>query len=194
MARDLTADILDAAAELAEQGGFDEVRLRDVAKRANVALATVYKRFPSKEALLAADVARRTEELEARLLLAPPAGDTAAERLAAYFAVSTRVMTDKPGYGRSVIRAMASGPAAAQSVIRHQGRVVMMTLAALRGVPTLDFRELGANPLTEREQTQAFLLMQYWFATLVGWSAGLNDVAAVDAQMKRIIDVVLRGT
>ncbi len=194
MGRDLTADILDAAAELAEQGGFDEVRLRDVAKRANVALATVYKRFPSKEALLAADVARRTDELEARLILAPPAGDTVAERLAAYFMTATRVMTDKPGYGRSVVRAMASGPAAAQAVVRHQGRVVMMVLAAIRGVPTLDIRQLGAQPLTEREQTQAFLLMQFWFATLVGWSAGLSDVAGGDAQMRRIIDVVLRGT
>ncbi len=194
MARDLTADILDAAAELAEQGGFDEVRLRDVAKRANVALATVYKRFPSKEALLAADVARRTEELEARLLRDPPVGDTPSARLGAFFHQASRVMTDKPGYGRSVIRAMASGPTSAQAVVRHQGRVVMMVLAAVRGVPTLDFRELGAHPLTEREQTQAFLLMQLWFATLVGWSAGLSDAAGVDAQMRRGIDVVLRGT
>lgn len=194
MARDMTADILDAAAELAEQGGFDEVRLRDVAKRAGVALATVYKRFPSKEALLAADVARRTEELEARLLRDPPAGATVAERLASFFHAASRVMTDKPGYGRSVIRAMASGPAAAQAVVRHQGRVVMMVMAALRGVPTLDFRELAATPLTEREQTQAFLLMQIWFATLVGWSAGLSDAAGVDAQMRRGIEVVLRGT
>ena len=38
MSRDPTHDILYAAAELAEQGGFDEVRLRDVASRANVAL------------------------------------------------------------------------------------------------------------------------------------------------------------
>ena len=52
LTRDPTHDILDAAAELAAHGGFDEVRLRDVAAKAGVALATLYKRFPSKEAAL----------------------------------------------------------------------------------------------------------------------------------------------
>ena len=40
--------ILDAAIELAEQGGFEAVRLRDVAAQANVALGTLYRRFRSK--------------------------------------------------------------------------------------------------------------------------------------------------
>ena len=46
--------IVDAAIELAEQGGFEAVRLRDVAAHANVALGTLYRRFRSKEDLLLA--------------------------------------------------------------------------------------------------------------------------------------------
>ena len=41
-----------AAIELAERGGFEGVRLRDVAAHADVALGTLYRRFRSKEDLL----------------------------------------------------------------------------------------------------------------------------------------------
>ena len=34
--------------ELAEEGGFEAVRLRDLASHADVALGTLYKRFRSK--------------------------------------------------------------------------------------------------------------------------------------------------
>ncbi|MGH0031401.1 MAG: helix-turn-helix domain-containing protein [Myxococcota bacterium] len=46
--------IVGAAIELAEQGGFEAVRLRDVAAQANVALGTLYRRLRSKEDLLLA--------------------------------------------------------------------------------------------------------------------------------------------
>jgi TetR/AcrR family transcriptional regulator, cholesterol catabolism regulator len=191
--RDPTHDILDAAAELAEQGGFDKVRLRDVAARAKVALATVYKRFPSKEALLAAEVARDSELLEHELREHPPRGETAAARIAAFFAIATRRMTDKPGYGRAVLRAMASGPDSARHVVSQQGAMLSMMFAAQRGLATLTPAEMAVHPLSEQEQMTAFLLLQIWFACMVGWSAGLHDVEAIDAQMRRAIEVVVRG-
>ena len=46
--------IVDTAIELANRGGYEAVRLRDVAADAGVALGTVYKRFESKEAILLA--------------------------------------------------------------------------------------------------------------------------------------------
>ena len=56
--------IVDSAVELAEQGGFEAVRLRDVAAHAGVALGTLYRRFRSKEDLLVA--ARLDAEVERR--------------------------------------------------------------------------------------------------------------------------------
>jgi AcrR family transcriptional regulator len=44
--------IVDAAVELAESGGFEAVRLRDVAERSDVALGTLYEYFRSKEDIL----------------------------------------------------------------------------------------------------------------------------------------------
>src|SRR3954454_5137634 len=44
--------ILDTAVELATDGGYDAVQMREVADRADVALGTLYRYFPSKVHLL----------------------------------------------------------------------------------------------------------------------------------------------
>ena len=46
--------ILDATLVLASKGGYDAVQMRTVAERADVALATIYRYFTSKEHLYAA--------------------------------------------------------------------------------------------------------------------------------------------
>ena len=46
--------VLDAALDLAAEGGYDAVQMRDVAARAQVALGTIYRYFASKDHLLAA--------------------------------------------------------------------------------------------------------------------------------------------
>ncbi len=60
--------ILDAAEELFAQFGFDGVPVREVAKRANVALSLVTYHFPAKEELFDAVVTRRSEILNAARL------------------------------------------------------------------------------------------------------------------------------
>ena len=44
--------IVRAALELLEDGEYDQIQVRDVAKRADVALGTLYRYFASKEHLL----------------------------------------------------------------------------------------------------------------------------------------------
>ena len=56
--------ILGVAFELAEEGGFDAVRLRDVADQAGVALGTLYSRFSSKEEMLVAALDESTQTLK----------------------------------------------------------------------------------------------------------------------------------
>ena len=46
--------ILDAAMELATEGGYDAVQMREVGTEAGVALGTIYRYFSSKDDLLAA--------------------------------------------------------------------------------------------------------------------------------------------
>ncbi len=180
--QDLTAALLDAAVELATEGGFDNVRQREVAARAGVALRTLYKRFGSKEELLVAGLAHEAAALERRLGKTRPAGATAEQRLDAFFHQVTRAFCDKPHFARAVIRAMASGvPHVAAHVVAYQERMTGLVLGAVR--------QPGAPPAppSENEATLAFILLQIWFACLVGWSAALFDLDAVDAQMHRAV-------
>src|SRR5688500_1386904 len=73
--------ILDAATALASRGGYEAVQMRDVAERAEVALGTLYRYFPSKVHLLVTLMHEQTAELTTRLDRRPPKGDTAAERV-----------------------------------------------------------------------------------------------------------------
>ena len=47
--------ILDATLAQASKGGYDAVQMREVAERADVALGTLYRYFPSKIRLLGPD-------------------------------------------------------------------------------------------------------------------------------------------
>src|SRR5437763_13219260 len=73
--------ILQAAAELATEGGFDAVQMREVAERADVALGTLYRYFPSKIHLLVSVLADEMEELHDRLKAASAGPESPAERV-----------------------------------------------------------------------------------------------------------------
>ncbi|HEX7094862.1 MAG TPA: TetR/AcrR family transcriptional regulator [Acidimicrobiales bacterium] len=48
-----TDDILRAALELLEEVGYETLRMQDIADRAGAGLATIYRRWPTKQALIA---------------------------------------------------------------------------------------------------------------------------------------------
>src|SRR5579875_1949448 len=59
--------ILETAIQLASEGGYDAVQMRDVAGQAGVALGTLYRYFSSKDQLLAAAWAHWAARLEPRI-------------------------------------------------------------------------------------------------------------------------------
>ena len=186
--------ILDAALELAARGGFDHVRQREVAARANVALGTLYKRFKSKEDLLVAAMTREAERLEKKLERRPARGSTIPTRVASFFAIATQHLCKQPRVAHALIRAMASGvPEIAAKVVCYQGRMTGLVIAAMRGRGKLEFVDAAESPPTEQEMTYAFMLLQQWFACLVGWSAGLFPQAQVEEQMDRAARVLAKG-
>ena len=88
--------LLDATAELLAEGGLAEATTARLARRAGVAEGTIYRHFPSKDALVEAVFARvwarLEQDLEARL---PPRDDPEA-RLRAYLPTALAVFADHP--------------------------------------------------------------------------------------------------
>ena len=181
--------IVETAVELAEQGGFEAVRLRDVASHAGVALGTLYRRFRSKEDLLVAALELEVKEYQRRVLQRPPVGATPLERVTSFFQGMTRALCRRPNLARALLRAVASGePEITQKVAAFHGRTESLITSALRGNGEAD-----ALP-SDDERAIAYVLQQVWFASLVGWAGGLHGQSAVAEQTCVAAELLLRNT
>jgi len=84
-AEDRTPAILEAAKALLGEVGYDRLRIQDVADRAGAGLATLYRRWPTKLALIVDAISYHAD-----VALPPPLDDPRADLLAVY-----RAMTEK---------------------------------------------------------------------------------------------------
>ena len=181
--------IVETAVELAEQGGFEAVRLRDVASHAGVALGTLYRRFRSKEELLLAALDQEIGDVKARFERRPPEGATPLERVTVFFQVTTRALCRRPNLARALVRSVATGePNLTQRVAAFHAVMEELVTAALRGEPVQD---LGAP--TDQERRIGFVLQQVWFASLIGWSSGLHGQSAIVEQTAAAADLLIAG-
>jgi AcrR family transcriptional regulator len=183
-----TRRIVEAATLLAEKGGFEAVRLRDVAAQAEVALGTLYRRFRSKEDLLLAALELELREHGRRLRSAPPTGGTPLERVGSFFAGLTATLCRRPNLARALVRAIASGaPELTLKVSAFHARTAEWIIASLRGEAAGD----PAGPASERERRLASSLLLVWFASLTGWASGLHDESTIVAQTRTAAELML---
>jgi len=187
--------IVETAVELAEQGGFEAVRLREVAAHAGVALGTLYRRFHSKEDLLVAALDRETRDLERRVIRRPPRGETELECVVGLFSTATRGLLRRPNLARALLRAAACGePGLAGRVGAFHERVERMIVFCLRGGGSalVEGTEIAVSPTAE-ESRLAYALDMIWFALLVGWSGGLHSETELIEKMDASAELVLLG-
>lgn len=183
--------VLDAAFQLAVAGGFEAVRQRDVAERAGVALGTLYKRFRSKDELLIGVLAAETQKLSDHLEREMPKSETPLDRVTHYFALATHYFVRNPQLGRAVLKAVTSGDKVAGHVLAHHARQLQQVVAVLRPPDGLAPSE---HDLAEADlDTVATILLEVWFASLVGWSGGLTDSESIVQHVRDAARIVLRG-
>jgi AcrR family transcriptional regulator len=181
--------IVDAAVALAEKGGFEGVRLRDVAEASGVALGTLYKYFRSKEDILLFVVHEEAEKLEAVMAARPARGAEAAERLVDFFARATRGLTRRPNLARAILRSIAAGEDdLAVKVAGFHLRITRLIVAALRDVPPAEVTDGSSGG---REAALATTLNHVWFASLVGWAGGLHTTREVGERMRDTLSLLL---
>jgi len=157
--RDRRKRILDATIALASKGGYDAVQMREVAERADVALGTLYRYFPSKIHLLVSGLAREFEQTRERLGRKPVPGDTAAERVSYVLHRVTRGMQREPLIIEAMTRAfMFADPSAAAEVNAVAALMEQILTDAMHdGEPTSDERAI------------ARIIGDVWLSNLVAW-------------------------
>ncbi len=111
--------ILDAALALLLERDYERIQVKDVAERANVALGTLYRYFPSKEQLFAEVLVGWAARLRTNISRHPLRGDTDAARLTEAFHRAVRAFQRQPSLARLVaMLEMSSDPLATETLGR----------------------------------------------------------------------------
>jgi AcrR family transcriptional regulator len=98
---DVERTILDTARAVFETYGVRRANIEDIASRAGVSRSTIYRRFPTKDDLVA-QVVRREAELFFSTLDRATAGCNPREAVIEAFTLGVRLVQDSPLYSRIV--------------------------------------------------------------------------------------------
>lgn len=173
--------IVEAAIELGSQGGYEAVHMRDVAGRADVALATVYRYFESKDHLLSAAISEWTAQLQARLARSPAQGDTPVDRLVDVLRRASRALERRPLLAAALVRALGSpDPGVASAAARVRGQIDEMAAPYLGDVSG------------EEAEGVVAVLSHVWNSTLMIWANGQGPISIVGDELERAARLLLR--
>jgi AcrR family transcriptional regulator len=144
--------------------------MRTVAERADVALGTLYRYFPSKIHLLVSALARELERYLERLERRPVPGETPYDRVLYVLGRATRSMQREPMLTEAMTRAFMFADPSAANEVNTVARLMerMFTRAMHEGEPSAD------------DMAIARVIGDVWLSNLVAWvtrRASADDVS-----------------
>jgi AcrR family transcriptional regulator len=173
--------ILRAAARLGAQEELDRVQMQDVAREADVAIATLYRYFPSKVDLFAAVM--RAKVLRLRdAAVRPAAGQDAVAAVADLLVRIGREMLEQPQLSLSMIRAnnlAQKVPGSGSDQIDARFEELVMRTAGLDEDPTPE------------DHRRARLVILCWFGVLMAVLNGRMSADDADADIRRACELLL---
>jgi AcrR family transcriptional regulator len=173
--------ILDAAMELAAEGGWDAVQMREVADRAEVALGTLYRYFPSKVQLLVAVLGRTFQTLNESVTV--ERGGTPQERVYRVVAVITRYLARHRRLSGAMIRALMTADVEAAREVEAVGDQLVAMIASATHEP-------GEAP-NEHDTLVAHVIGKAWLVDAVTLLSGRMTVSQVLEDLEATISLVM---
>ncbi len=174
------ARLIEAAIDLAAEGGYESVQMRDVAARADVALGTLYRHYSSKDQLLLAALREQATALHEALDRRPPVGSTPAERVADVLRRASRALERNPKTTGALVAAMfVNDTEASAHKVAVREQLNAMLLRALDGHEVDDLDGV------------IDVLGHCWIATLAFWASGLGDGTPMADRLERAAHLLL---
>ena len=175
--------ILDATIHLAANGGFEAVQMRAVAERADVALGTLYRYFPSKIHLLVSAMDRELERADRVRTAEEPQGATPADRVINALKRISRGLEGDQNITEALTRAfMFADSSAKEEIAAVGGRLNNLLAWAIHP---------GSTALTGEEAVIVRVIGDVWLSTLVAWVTGRIEPYETAAHMERAVRLVL---
>lgn len=175
--------ILDATLALASKGGYDAVQMRTVAEKADVAVGTLYRYFPSKVHLLVTSLARELGRVEARVDRSQLRGDNAMERLRHVLDMITYAMQRDPLLTEAMTRAFMFADASATAEVDQVAGIIDRLLAGAM---------VEEGEPTEDDLAIAHVLADVWMSNLVQWLTRRASATDVTNRLELTVRLLLR--
>ncbi|MGZ5398720.1 MAG: TetR family transcriptional regulator [Nocardioides sp.] len=178
--------ILDATVALASDGGFEAVQMRAVADRAEVALGTLYRYFPSKIHLLVSALGREVERAESAVAARPVPGDTPAERVIHVLKRTSRGLQGDRHLAEALTRAFMFADESVSEEIHHIGLLLTTMLTRAMHPDRLE--------VTAEDVMIARVIGDVWFSALVAWVTGRSTATETAEHLDTAVRLLLRDS
>ena len=175
--------IIDATIALASKGGYEAVQMRAVAEKADVALGTLYRYFPSKIHLLVVGLAREFEREQGKLERSKIPGDEAYERVLHVLNRITRALQRNPQLTEAMTRAFMFADTSVANEVDHVAELVerLFTAAMTEGEPT------------DEQKAIARVIGDVWLSNLVAWVTRRASASDVTTRLELTVRLLLKG-
>lgn len=176
--------ILEAAEQLGAETDFDHVQMHEVAKRAGVAIGTLYRYFPSKVHLFVGVLVHRIERMEAAFAKRSKLDGDPAERVFDVLVRANRAMLSRPNLARAMMNASSAAKAAmASDVARSDNAMRDITLAAA-----------GIDDPTPADLAIMRVLLQAWGGILQSSLNGRLSMPDAESDLRLACRLLMAGT
>jgi alpha-methylacyl-CoA racemase len=166
--------VIAAATEILSEGGQEAVQMKDLAQRAEVSLATLYRYFPSKDYVMLAVTLSRYRHAAVRMAERPPPEGTIVERVASHLRREFRAQQRNQRLTAAVVSALTGAGRTHSAIIEaaeHAHRQVVGMAAAPGG------------QLSQQQERVLTIVLDLFAAATRRWLAGSYSVADVETQI-----------
>ena len=173
--------IIETTIALAAKGGYDAVQMRTVAEKADVALGTLYRYFPSKIHLLVTGLAQQFEEAQERQSRRRIPGNTPYERVLFVLSQATKALQKNPQLTEAMTRAFMFADTSAANEVDRVGALSeqFFTRAMTDGEPTSEERAI------------ARVITDVWMSNLVAWVTRRASATDVSNRLELTVRLLL---
>ena len=160
--------VVDTATEALSAGGQDAVQMKDLAQRAGVSLATLYRYFPSKEYVLLAVSLARYQAAARKVFAEVPQGNTVRERVTSHLMREFRTQQREQRLTAALTQALTGTTRTYSELIEA---VEHLHLQILRHVAA------AGGPVSEQQQKVLAVVRDIFSGATRRWLAGTYSAA-----------------
>lgn len=175
--------ILAVATAMLEAGGEDALQMKDLAQRAGVSLATLYRYFPAKDHVLLGILLSRYSAALARISAETPAGATARERVTRHLLREFRAEQREPRLTAALSRVLRETSRSYSEVIERVEHLHLRMLEHVAG---------AGEPLSSGQRQLLPVIQAIFGAATRRWLAGVCSPAQARFEIRagcRLLDL-----